>query len=181
MKNPLTMPRWSPYAVGAGIGVLSWATFLFMDKALGTSTTMVNVAGLVEYPIAPEHVRENAYLAKHVIASPAIDWQFALVVFLVIGAFIAARLSRQRFVEHVPSVWAARFGDNRLKRYFFAFVGGAVLLFGARLAGGCTSGHGISGSLQLALSSWTFFLTMFASGAATAFLMYRVGSPRREA
>jgi uncharacterized membrane protein YedE/YeeE len=136
---------------------------------------------MAEYPVAPDHVRENAYLAKHVIASPAIDWQFALVVFLAIGAFIAARLSRQRFVEYVPSVWAARFGDKRIKRYFFAFVGGAVLLFGARLAGGCTSGHGISGSLQLALSSWTFFLTMFASGVATAFLLYRVGSPRKEA
>lgn len=178
MKNPLTMPRWSPYAAGAGIGVLSWATFYFMDKALGTSTTMVNAAGLLEYPIAPEHVRENAYLAKHVIASPAIDWQFALVVFLALGAFLAARLSRQRFVEHVPRVWAARFGEGRVKRYTFAFVGGAVLLFGARLAGGCTSGHGISGSLQLALSSWTFFLTMFASGVATAFLLYRVGGKK---
>ncbi len=180
MKNPLTMPRWSPYAVGAGIGVLSWATFLFMDKALGTSTTMVNVAGMIEYPIAPEHVRENAYLAKYVIASPAIDWQFALVVFLVIGAFLSARLSRQRFVERVPRVWAARFGEGRVKRYIFAFIGGAVLLFGARLAGGCTSGHGISGSLQLALSSWTFFLTMFASGVATAFVLYGVGVARKE-
>jgi uncharacterized membrane protein YedE/YeeE len=103
------------------------------------------------------------------------------VVFLAIGAFVSARLSRQRFVEHVPSVWAARFGPGRVKRYVFAFLGGAVLLFGARLAGGCTSGHGISGSLQLALSSWTFFLTMFASGVATAFLMYRVGSARGEA
>jgi uncharacterized membrane protein YedE/YeeE len=179
MKNPLTLPRWSPYAVGAGIGVLSWATFLFMDKALGTSTSMVNMAGLIEYPIAPDHVRENAYLAKHVIASPAIDWQMALVVFLVIGSLLAARLSRQRFVEHVPRVWAQRFGENRIKRYAFAFVGGAVLLFGARLAGGCTSGHGISGGLQLALSSWTFFVAMFASGVGAAFLLYRVGASKK--
>lgn len=176
MKNPLTLPRWSPYAVGAGIGVLSWATFLFMDKALGTSTTMVGVAGAAEYVVAPEHVRQNAYLAKHVIEAPVVDWQFALVVFLAIGAFVAARLSRQRFVERVPRVWAARFGEGRARRYAGAFVGGAVLLFGARLAGGCTSGHGISGGLQLALSSWTFFLSMFASGAIAAFLLYRVGA-----
>jgi uncharacterized membrane protein YedE/YeeE len=48
------------------------------------------------------------------------------------------------------------------------------------MAGGCTSGHGISGSLQLALSSWLFFLTMFAFGLATAFVLFRKskGSPR---
>ena len=37
----LAKPRWSPYVVGALIGVLSWITFATMDKALGTSTTMV--------------------------------------------------------------------------------------------------------------------------------------------
>ena len=53
-----------------------------------------------------------------------------------------------------------------------AFVGGVVLLFGARMAGGCTSGHGISGGLQLAVSSWTFFMSMFASGVVMAWLMF---------
>jgi uncharacterized membrane protein YedE/YeeE len=43
-------------------------------------------------------------------------------------------------------------------------------MIGARLANGCTSGNGISGSLQLALSGWVFFLTIFASGVATALL-----------
>jgi len=53
-------------------------------------------------------------------------------------------------------------------------------MYGARMAGGCTSGNGLSGSLQLALSGWTFFLTMFASGLATAWLMFgRRGSSIR--
>ncbi len=45
MTALLKQPRWSPYWVGAGIGILSWITFLFMDKALGVSTTMVRLAG----------------------------------------------------------------------------------------------------------------------------------------
>jgi hypothetical protein len=45
-------------------------------------------------------------------------------------------------------------------------------MFGARLAGGCTSGHGISGSLQLAVSGWLFFASIFASGLATAFVLF---------
>ena len=52
------------------------------------------------------------------------------------------------------------------------FLGGAVLLFGARLAGGCTSGHSLSGGLQLAVSSWIFTASMFAAGVATAFALY---------
>jgi hypothetical protein len=58
-----------------------------------------------------------------------------------------------------------------------AFAGGVILMFGARLAGGCTSGHGISGSLQLALSGWAFFASVFLSGILTAFLIFgREGS-----
>jgi len=179
MLNPLKMPRWSPYAVGAGIGVLSWITFAFMDKALGTSTSFVSAAGVVAGTVAPEHVKANAYLAKHVVASPPFDWQSALDLALIVGALLASWLAlkpgEKGRVEHVPSEWAARFGPSRAVRYAGAFVGGAILLFGARLAGGCTSGHGISGGLQLAISSWTFVVAVFAAGIATAFIVFRSG------
>jgi uncharacterized membrane protein YedE/YeeE len=58
------------------------------------------------------------------------------------------------------------------KRLAASFLGGILIMYGARLADGCTSGHGISGSLQLALSSWTFFLVLFVAGIATAFTMF---------
>jgi uncharacterized membrane protein YedE/YeeE len=60
-----------------------------------------------------------------------------------------------------------------MKRMIAAFIGGAILLFGARLAGGCTSGHGISGTMQLALSSWIFFPVMFITGIITARILFR--------
>jgi hypothetical protein len=62
---------------------------------------------------------------------------------------------------------------SRGKRSVAALLGGIVIMYGARMAGGCTSGHGISGTLQLALSSWVFFLVMFAAGVATALVMFR--------
>lgn len=173
MLSLLRKPRWSPYLVGGAIGVLSWATFLFMGKALGTSTTLVQAAGSIEAAVAPEHVRENAYFAKYLVGKPAFEWQFALVVMLVAGAWLAARLGNDRQSGGVPELWAARFGPSRTKRYAGAFLGGVVLLFGARLAGGCTSGHGISGGLQLAVSSWTFVAAMLASGILTAHVLFR--------
>jgi hypothetical protein len=179
MQNLLRRPRWSPYVVGAAIGVLSWCTFLFMDAALGTSTTFVRAAGALESVAAPEHVRDNPYFAKVLVGAPAFDWQVALVVAMLLGAFLAARLAGSRRRERVPALWAARFGPSVTRRYLAAFAGGAILLYGARLADGCTSGHAISGGLQLALSSWTFTAALFAAGIATAFALYGKGARHR--
>jgi hypothetical protein len=172
----LKRARWSPYLVGALLGVLSWITFATMGKALGTSTTMVRVAGGIESVVAPAHVEENAYFTKYLGTAaepkPIVEWQFALVVFLLVGALLAAKLGGTYQKETVPALWAQRFGNSRLKRYLAAFLGGVILLFGARLAGGCTSGHGLSGSLQLAVGSWVFVAALFATGILTALPLY---------
>ncbi len=179
----IKQPRWSPYAVGAGIGVLSWCTFFFMNKALGTSTSFVGAAGAGLCAIAPEHVAQNAYYVKEYGTKeggfrPVFDWQMSLDAALVLGAFLAAWLGGTYRPERVPALWASRFGPSVAKRYAAAFIGGFVLIFGARMAGGCTSGHGISGGLQLAVSSWIFFASMFASGVAAAALLFGLSDRR---
>lgn len=181
MLSILRKPQWSPYIVGIGIGVLSCATFYFMEKALGTSTSFVGAAGSGVCAIAPDHVASNAYYLKEYGAKaggfkPIFDWQMALDFALVAGAFLAAWLGGTFRKERVPSVWAERFGPSVAKRYAAAFIGGFILIFGARMAGGCTSGHGISGGLQLAVSSWTFFISMFISGIVTAVALFGTGS-----
>lgn len=171
--------RWSPYTVGAGIGVLSWVTFALMNKAIGVSTTMVRVAGAVEGFVSEAHIRSNSYITKYLGTMdeplPVFEWQFALVVMIVLGAFCAARLSSTQIHEAVPDLWGWRFGPSKWARFGGAFLAGIVVIFGARLAGGCTSGHGISGGLQLAVSSWIFFLCLFAAGIVTAWLLYGKG------
>ena len=162
--------------MGAGIGVLSWITFALMGKALGASTTMVRASGAFERMVAPEHVANNAYFTKYLGTSeapkPFVEWQFALVLMVGVGAWFAARLAGSTFRERVPELWSWRFGNSRALRYGAAFLGGVILLFGARLAGGCTSGHGISGGLQLAVSSWVFTAALFGAGIASAFALY---------
>ena len=174
--NYLRRARWSPYLVGALIGVLSWITFATMDKALGTSTTMVRAVGVAERAIAPEHVAENAYFTKYLGSpekpKPWFEWQFALVLMMPLGAWLGARLGKDHIQESMPALWEARFGPSKAKRWAFAFLGGAVMLFGARMAGGCTSGHALSGGLQLAASSWIFTAALFGAGIGTAMLLY---------
>jgi hypothetical protein len=165
----LRLRSWSPYVVGSLIGVLSWFTFATADKALGVSTTFVRAAGLAEQAIAPAHVQANAYFMSKGVK---VDWQMMLVIGIIAGTFLSAWFSKGLRIERVPDLWRARFGNSVALRYAMAFVGGLILIFGARLAGGCTSGHGISGALQLALSGWTFFMAVFAAGIATAFALY---------
>jgi len=163
------MKRWSPYATGTLIGILSWFAFLSVDRPIGVSTAIAKTSGMVAAQFTPDHVARNAYFNKF---RPAVDWEWMLVVGLALGAFVSSRLSGDRPVEPVDRLWVNRFGSSQWKRYAAAFVGGVVLMVGARLAGGCTSGHGISGSLQLALSGWVFFASVFAAGIVTAFLLF---------
>ena len=166
--------RWSPYVVGVAIGVLSWVAFAGMGKALGTSTTLAKTAGLATGVVAPAHVEANSYYGKYFNPpkKTMFDWQFFLVVMMPIGAFVAAKMGMDKYNKAIPPMWQARFGPSKVKRYAVAFLGGVIMLFGARMAGGCTSGHGISGGLQLAVGSWAFFFAMFGSGVVTAFAMY---------
>ncbi len=157
---------WSPYVVGALIGVLSWFSFATVDETLGVSTTFVRGVGLLEQAVAPDHVTGNAYFEKTKVI---VDWQMLLVIGILLGAWASAKLSGDRQRETVPALWRERFGSSVWLRYAVAFLGGALILFGARMAGGCTSGHGISGALQLAASGWTFFAAVFAAGVATTF------------
>jgi len=170
--------RWNPYVVGLGIGVLSWVVFAVANHPLGISTALSSVSSLCATPIlGSEAVANNAYWSKK-----PFQWNYGML-FLVgtfLGSLGSVLVSRTFRVEKVPSAWSERFGKSPLKRLIIAFVGGVIIMYGARMAGGCTSGHGISGSLQLALSSWIFFITLFAAGIVTAWWLFRKpSSPSR--
>jgi uncharacterized protein len=167
--NWLTATRWSPYVVGIGIGVLSWFTFLISNKALGCSTTFARAAGMIEKAFRGEGVTRRRYYQK---VKPVIDWQWMLVVGIVVGAFISAQISGTFELQWIPERWYAAFGAAAWLRLVVALIGGVLIGFGARWAGGCTSGHGISGTLQLAISSWISAICFFIGGIAMAYLIF---------
>ena len=174
--NPLRRKRWNPYVVGALIGVLSWITFLTMDRALGTSSSLVHVAGLIETATGNADKvtgpAANSYFQKEINEkTPMFDWQVFLVIGVFIGAILSSRLSGDKSTECVPGLWSWRFGPSRSKRYAAAFLGGAVMLFGARMAGGCTSGHGITGSAELDPTSFVAMGTFMAVAIGVAHVL----------
>lgn len=158
------------YFIGAGIGVLSWVVFAVVNAPIGITTALSEASGAAAMPIiGAEAVASNPYWTKTI---PAWDYGTLFLVGTFLGALISALVTKTFKWEVVPSTWSERFGGKVMPRFIAAFVGGVLAMFGARLAGGCTSGHGISGSLQLAVSSWTFFLVMFVSGVVTAKLLF---------
>ena len=167
----LTAGRWSPYAVGIGIGILSWLTFWLSDKPIGCSTAFSRTSGMIERLFRGRRVLDKPYYRKF---RPEVDWEWMLVLGIVLGAFVSSKLSGDFRIAWVPETWKAAFGAAPLPRVLTAVAGGALLGFGARWAGGCTSGHGISGTLQLAVSSWLAALSFFAGGIAAAAILFRV-------
>ena len=162
--------RWNPYLVGAALGVLSWVVFAVVNTPLGISTPISSVAGLCATPVlGREAVAGTADWAKFPFKW---DYHMLFLVGTFLGSLASVLTSSSFRWEAVPNTWRGRFGSSTPKRLLAAFLGGMIIMFGARMAGGCTSGHGISGSLQLALSSWVFFLTLFAFGVLTAFLLF---------
>jgi uncharacterized protein len=163
--------RWNPYLVGIGIGVLSWAAFGLVDQPLGISTALSSVSSVCALPVmGGEGVAHNAYWTKHPLK---LDGGMLFLIGTFLGSLLSVVVSHTFRWEQVPATWSQQFGSSAPRRLLTAFLGGVIIMFGARMAGGCTSGHGISGSLQLALSSWTFFLTMFGAGVLTALVLFR--------
>jgi len=167
--DPLTSELWSPYVVGLGIGILIWLGFLLSNRAIGCSTAYARTFGMVERLVKGDKVEEKPYYKKFV---PKIDWEWMLVLGVLIGALISSLLSGSFRVETVPEIWRSAFGSSQILRFLGAFIGGLLLGFGARMAGGCTSGHGLSGTSQLSLGSWLAFLFFFIGGILTALMIY---------
>jgi uncharacterized protein len=168
--NFLAKPAWNPYWVGAGIGVLSWIVFVVVNNPIGVTTALSEVAGACAIPfVGKDAVFSNAYWSK---TRPAWDYGTLFLIGTFFGSLTSAILGKTFRIETVPQVWRQRFGSSSIKRLSVAFVGGLLAMYGARMAGGCTSGHGITGSLQLAVSSWTFFITLFVVGIVTARVMF---------
>jgi hypothetical protein len=113
------------------------------------------------------------YLAKHMYGAKNL-WQIALVIGIAIGAFISMALSGARR-QGISPVWKKAVDIDKLSRRApMAFAGGFIMVLGARIADGCTTGHGISGMAQLAVGSTVAVAAMFVGGIVTAMLMRRV-------
>jgi uncharacterized protein len=157
------LPRWA--TLGTLFGLLS-AAAIALYAPIGVSGTYPRFVGAIARRLDPAFATSNPYLVK---MGTLVTPETMLVIGLLIGGFLSARVFGRSKAPAVERVHAAETTNGR--RYLDAFIGGTLILFGARLAGGCTSGHIISGLTQLAVSSTIFAVAVFAGGIGTAKLI----------
>lgn len=159
------LPPWAK--LGILFGLLSAASIALYGP-IGVSGTYPRLIGAIARAVDPAFAGANPYLVK---MGKFFQPESTLVIGLLIGGFLAYRFGTRRPVPSYEVLHAME--KTPARRYADAFVGGVLLIFGARLAGGCTSGHIISGITQLSLSGMVFAAGVFASGIGTAKLLKR--------
>lgn len=88
---------------------------------------------------------------------PVLDFDIGLVPGVVIGAFLAALLSRELKFQGFSD-------ESQMRR---SMLGAALMGFGAMLAGGCAIGAGVTGGSVFAATAWLALLCMWIGAVAT--------------
>lgn len=172
MENILKKRSWSPFAAGSGLGLLMVFSILVLKKWIGASGAMTNLVAFCEHLILSGHARVSAFFIEEIGTDALIGFRVLLVVGIIFGAYISAKLSGEFAVSRVPDLWASRFGSSFAKRAAVAFVGGVCVMLGAPLADGCTLSRGIFSGALLDLSGWVFMGATFATAIALSFALY---------
>ena len=164
-------PYWNPYVAGLGLGLVLLAAFVIMGRGLGASGAFSSVVATVVNGVAPSHAKANEFYSEYLgdgTTSPLKDWLVFEVLGAIVGGFISGLLAGRvkKMVEKGPRVSIA-------KRFVFAFAGGSIMGFGAKLARGCTSGQALTGGALLGLGSWAFMLAVFGGAYAMAYFVRR--------
>lgn len=166
-----TKPYAHPYLAGILLGLVLFSAFFFTGNGLGASGGMNRLLVLVEDALLPAHVNRTAYLADMAggTANPLDSWVVFVTLGVVAGGFASGWVNGRLKLEtnRGPLV------PVRL-RWLMAFVGGALMGFGARMARGCTSGQALSGGATLSVGSWAFMFAVFGGGYAVAYFVRKL-------
>ena len=164
-------PYSNPYLVGVGLGLVLLAAFVIMGRGLGASGALSTAIAVGVNSIAPEHASQNSFYKEYLgdgTTNPLKDWLIFQVIGVLVGGFISGSISHRvkRGIEKGPRI-------SSKMRLIYAFIGGGLLGYGAKLARGCMSGQALSGGAVLNLGSWAFMMMVFAGGYAAAYFMRR--------
>jgi hypothetical protein len=174
LRALLALPSWSPYAAGAGLGVVVTITMACFGRRLSGAGAYASLSGYVGRVVAPR----DPYWTSIVTTGPT--WDVWIAIGTLAGAFASALASRQVHLRTMPDEgWVEIFGPRVWVRWLVVFVGTALLPIAAGIAGGCTASLAISGGAALAPAAFVFIAGMFASGIATVRLVDAVARRRR--
>ena len=136
------------YIAGPALGLLVVGFFLLANQPLGASGAYVETY-------------------KTVTRKPgAVSWRLFYFIGIPIGGLVGVLLKEDGFVRRAG--YDALRNELPLGVTALIVLAGAVVMgYGARMAGGCTSGHGICGTAQRSPASWVATCTFMAAAIIT--------------
>lgn len=161
LRKPL-----SPYVGGIIIGCLQSVSLLTVGKMLGLSSSYAALVARIFNFLGESF--SFPYIAKYL--NEIGTWQLSIALGIVGGSYLSFKIRKSHFQEIDP-FWNV-LGFKKKSVYLNSFLGGIFLVFGARLVGGCTSGHGLSGIATLSIGSMITLSGLFVT-AVIAFWFLR--------
>lgn len=151
---------------GAGLAVLNGLMLmpLVMGKPLGVSSV---------YPWMGAYISGQSETEWFAAIKTSGDWQIYFLLGALLAGFLLSVFRRGFKINAIHPRWKEFKGSSIAKRLIFAFAGGFLMIFGARMAGGCSCGHILSGGMQLAVSSYYFAVFTLIGLIITGKLFYR--------
>ena len=135
---------------GILLALLIWFTFstLGADRPIGASTGIAYIGAWI-------FGLENSEYGKLIANSGS--WEVIFLLGVLLGGFLTSAFITKTFKFRIlPPFWKKHKNSSPTSRLVWSFIGGFMVVFGARLAGGCTSGHFLSGASQTAVSGLIF-------------------------
>jgi len=165
-KNPKDM-KW--LITGVALAILNSIVFMkgVANRPIGASTTYPYLADWLT------GITANSYFEK--VHTPG-HWELLFLAGALLSGLILSLIRKDFKIKLIHENWKKYRGTSVTSRVIWSFTGGFILIFGARMAGGCTSGHVISGGMQLAVSSLVFAVFVFAGLLITGRFFY--GRPK---
>lgn len=160
----------NPYIGGLGIGFVLFTGFFLVGKGFGDSGALTRIVAFFMNEIVPVHAGQLIYFKRYLTTSthPLNHWLIYMLIGIALGGLVSGmRGNRMKKEFHRGPNTTDR------RRIVTAFVGGMLVTFGARMAGGCITGMAMTGAAMLGVAGWIFFLSVLISGLFVAFLIRR--------
>ena len=163
VRNGLRSKRW--IVTGLGLALLNCILFYsgWQNRPMGASSSYPYLIDMLT------GTTQNAYFSSIQTAG---NWQLWFLFGAGIAGFFQSMKAGTFRIRLIQDRWQQYKGGSKIKRVIWAFIGGFLLILGARLAGGCTSGHIISGGMQVAISSYVFAIFTFIGFLSTGYFFY---------
>ncbi|MBT4527474.1 MAG: YeeE/YedE family protein [Deltaproteobacteria bacterium] len=158
----------NPYFAGMGIGIALFLAFFLVGRGFGDSGAMTRIFAYLMSKFTPEHTDTLYYFKRYLSTSghPLYHWVVFVLIGSAIGGLVSGLKGKRMKMEFIrgPNV-------SRKRRIITSLIGGILVAFGARMAGGCVTGLAITSGSLLSVAGWLFFFVVISAGMLTAYII----------